>query len=90
MIAKITAQVSLLAFAATLLVGIAVQNAPVTVLTRALTNMLVAAVVAQIVAGAVKSVLREHLRARKSGLDHEHQAAINALNAQLEPVESGN
>jgi len=75
MLRTISAQVALLAFAAATLAGLAVGNAPLTVLLRALAVMLGALIVGQAVAWAAKLVIRDHLLRHKLAIDREHVAA---------------
>lgn len=75
MITKISAQISLFAFAVAVLAGVYVQNPPLTVLLRAIAVLFLAGTVAQFSAWTGKLVLREHLRRKKTELDQAHLAA---------------
>jgi hypothetical protein len=59
-------------------VGIAVGNAPATVLVRALTVMIVALFVGQLVGWTSRLVIRDHLQSRKAELEREHLEASQA------------
>lgn len=81
MIGVISAQVALFAFAVGLLAGVYAGNAPVTVLSRALTVMVGALLVTQAVAYASKAVIREYLLKRKLEIDRSHVDMLEALEA---------
>lgn len=82
MIGRFGSQLALLAFAGALVVGIAVGNAPSTVLIRALTVMVVALFVGQLVGWTSRLVIRDHLQNRKAQLDREHVEATRAAAAE--------
>lgn len=75
MIRKISAQISLLGFAAAVLAGVYANNPPLVVLLRALLVMFLAGAIAQFAAWTGKLVLREHLSRRKRELDQAHLSA---------------
>jgi len=75
MIGRFGSKLALLAFAGALLAGIAVGNAPATVLTRALTVMIVALFVGQLVGWTSRLVMRDHLQNRKAELERAHLEA---------------
>ncbi len=88
-------QIGLFAFTVALVTGLYVGNSATVVLTRALVAMVAAAVVGQLAAWATRLVLRDHLQRKKSQVDREHLAALDALSdddppdAPQEPVEVG-
>ncbi len=84
MIGSIGAQIGLLSFAATLLVGVAVGNGLTVVLTRALAAMFAGAIVGQFAGWAAKAVLRESLQRRKHEIDTAHFDAIRAMDDELD------
>lgn len=91
MVGALGAQVGLLAFAVALIVGLAANNAPTVVLTRALLALVGGAVAGQAAGWAAKTVLREYLQKRKLDIDREHFAAMQALNRTgegMEPAEA--
>lgn len=87
MVGSIGAQIGLLAFAATLLVGVSVGNGLTVVLTRALVAMFVGALVGQVAGWAAKSILRDHFQRRKHEIDVAHFNAISALNHAASPAD---
>ena len=84
MIQKVSAQISLLGFAAAVLAGVYTQNPPLVVLLRALLVMFLAGAVAQFAAWTGKLVLREHLSRKKRELDQAHVAATQVVAQQAE------
>jgi len=79
---SIGAQVGLLAFAAAIVAGLHVGNAPTTILVRALIVMLAACAAGQAVGWAVKQVLRDHLQEKKQAIDREHYEASHGADGQ--------
>jgi len=65
MVARVGAQIALLAFAVAILAGLYAGNEPVTVLTRALLVMVAALLIGQGVAYTGRLVLTDHLRQKQ-------------------------
>ena len=83
----LSAQLGLFGFAVAILLGLRAQNAPFTILGRALIVMFVAALIGQLVAWAGRAALRERLAARKLQLDQEHVKEIREMERQLADIE---
>lgn len=81
MIALLSAQVALFAFAVAILAGVCAGNSVVTILSRALIVMLGALFVSQVVAYTSKAVIRDYLMRRKLEIDKGHIDMLDALEA---------
>ena len=82
MIGSISAQIALLAFAATIAAGLAAGNSPTTILCRALVAMMVALFVGKLAAWCMKLVLRDHLIRKKMKIDRAHVEAKKRKDAE--------
>ena len=83
MVSNIGAQVALLAFTVTVVVGLAVGNGPETILSRAIAAMFLALLVGQAAGWVARAVLREDLQRQKMELDKLHQDELQAAEEAL-------
>lgn len=88
MVGRFGVQVALLAFSGAILAGVVAGNDAQTVLSRALLAMVIAMFIGQLVGWTSKMVLRDHLQRRKTAVDAEHEAALEAADAAADDESS--